>query len=164
MAGSLLLASFLPASAQKSYKVTANIKGQDDYKLNIVYTTADGHKTDTVLSRNGDSFTFSGNVKEPVVGTFMSRHPGSKFEIVKGGMFMPAPNLEILLSENTDVQITGNADELYKAVVKGDKANEELNAFRQKEMPLVTQIWELRKKSAGMRNPGDSNEIGRAHV
>jgi len=157
MAGSLLLASFLPASAQKSYKVTANIKGQDDYKLNIVYTTADGHKTDTVLSRNGDSFTFSGNVKEPVVGTFMSRHPGSKFEIVKGGMFMPAPNLEILLSENTDVQITGNADELYKAVVKGDKANEELNAFRQKEMPLVTQIWELRKKSAGMRNPGDSN-------
>ncbi len=156
MAGSLLLASFLPAAAQKNYKVTTNIKGQGDYKLSIVYTTADGRKIDTLLSRNGDSFLFSGNVKEPVVGTFISHHPASKFELSKGGMFMPAPSLEILLSENTDVQITGNADELYKAVVKGDKANEELNALRQKEMPLVSKVWELRKQSAGMRKPEDS--------
>ena len=156
MAGSLLLASFLPAAAQKSYKVTANIKGQGDYKLSISYVTADGKKMDTILSRNGDQFIFSGNVQEPVVGTFISRHPAARFELVKGGMFMPAPNLEILLSENTNVQITGDAEELYKAVVRGDKANEELNALRQKEMPLVAKVWELRKQSAGMRKPEDS--------
>lgn len=158
MAGSLLLASFLPAAAQKNYKVTANIKGQGDYKLSITYVTAEGHKMDTVLSRNGDQFTFSGIVSEPVTGTFLSRHPASRFELSKGGMFMPAPNLEIILSENTNVQITGNADELYKAVVKGDKANEELNALRQKELPLVTKNWELRKKAGGLRKPEDSTE------
>lgn len=152
----MLLASFLPAAAQKSYKVTANIKGQGDYRLVLSYVTSDGHKTDTVISQNGDQFIFSGQVKEPVIGTFMSRHPASKFEMVKGGMFMPAPNLEILLTENTNVTITGDATELYKAVVKGDKANEELNTVRQKEMSLVSQAWELRKKMAGMRKPEDS--------
>jgi thiol-disulfide isomerase/thioredoxin len=156
MAGSLLLASFLPAAAQKSYKVTANIKGQGDYRLSLSYVTADGHKMDTVIARNGDEFIFSGNVTEPVIATFASRHPGTKYEFSKGGMFMPAPNLEIILSDKTAVSISGNAEELYKATVKGDKANEELNALREKEMPLVSQAWELRKKSAGMRKPEDS--------
>lgn len=156
MAGSMLLASFLPAAAQKNYKITAHIKGQGDYRLSLSYATADGHVVDTVIDRNGDQFIFSGQVKEPVVATFMSRHPSSRFEIVKGGMFMPAPNLEIILSENTTVLISGNADDLYKAVVKGDKANEELNALRQREMPLVSKVWELRKKTAGMRKPEDS--------
>lgn len=156
MAGSMLLASILPATAQKNYKVTADIKGQGDYRLSLSYATADGHAVDTVIARNGEQFIFSGQVKEPVVATFMSRHPSSRFEIVKGGMFMPAPNLEIILSENTAVRISGNADELYKAAVKGDKANEELNALRQKEMPLVSKVWELRKKTAGMRKPEDS--------
>jgi len=156
MAGSMLLAAFLPATAQKKYKITAHIKGQDDYRLTLSYVTASGHMADTVIARNGDQFIFSGQVQEPVVGTFLSRHPASKFEMVKGGMFMPAPNLEILLTENTDVTITGDATELYKAVVKGDKANEELNALRQREMPLVSKVWELRKKSAAMRKPEDS--------
>jgi thiol-disulfide isomerase/thioredoxin len=156
MAGSLLLASFLPATAQKSYKVTANIKDQGDYRLTLSYVTADGRKMDTVIARDGDQFTFSGNVPEPVIATFSSRHPGTKFEMVKGGMFMPAPNLEIILSDKTNVQVSGDAAELFKATVKGDKANEELNALRQKEMPLVAQAWELRKKSAGMRKPEDS--------
>lgn len=156
MAGSLLLASFLPAAAQKSYKVTARIKGQGDYKLSLSYVTADGHKIDTPISHNGDEFVFSGNVNEPVIATFSSRHPASKFEFVKGGMFMPAPNLEIILSDKTNVQITGDAEELYKATVKGDKANTEMNAFRQKEMPLTSKVWELRKKGAGLRKPEDS--------
>lgn len=111
---------------------------------------------DTVIAREGGQFTFSGNVPEPVIATFYSRHPGSRFEISKGGMFMPAPSLEIILSDKTDIQISGDAAELFKATVKGDKANEELNALRQKEIPLVAQAWELRKKSAGMRKPEDS--------
>lgn len=156
MAGSLLLASFLPATAQKSYKVTAHIKGQEDYKLTISYVTADGHKVDTAISHKGDEFVFSGSINEPLIATFFSRHPASKFEMVKGGMFMPAPALEIILSDKTNVQITGDAEELYKATVKGDKANEEMNAFRQKSMPLTAKIWELRKKTAGMRKPEDS--------
>ncbi|MGO4290670.1 redoxin family protein [Chitinophaga sp. RAB17] len=156
MAGSLLLASFLPATAQKSYKVTANIKGQGDYRLSLSYITAEGRKMDTVISRNGDEFTFSGDVSEPVIATFVSRHPGSKFEMSKGGMFMPAPNLEIILSDKTNIQVSGDAAELFKATVKGDKANEELNALRQKEMSLVAQAWELRKKTAAMRKPEDS--------
>jgi len=156
MAGSLLLASFLPAAAQKNYKVTANIKGQGDYRLSLSYVTADGRKMDTVIARNGDEFIFSGNLTEPVIATFASRHPGARYELSKGGMFMPAPNLEIILSDKTAIRISGNAEELYKATVKGDKANEELNALRQKEMPLVSQAWELRKKSAGMRKPEDS--------
>jgi len=156
MAGSLLLASFLPAAAQQTYKVTANIKGQGDYPLSLSYTTADGRKTDTVISRNGDQFIFSGNVSEPVIATFSSRHPGTKFEFVKGGMFMPAPGLEIILSNKTNIVVTGDAETLYKATVKGDKANEELNTLRQKDMPLVAQIWELRKQTAGLRKPEDS--------
>lgn len=156
MACSLLLASFHPATAQKSYKITANIKGQGDYRLSLSYVTAEGHKMDTVISRNGDEFTFSGNVNEPVIATFASRHPGSRFELTKGGMFMPAPNLEIILSDKTNIQVTGDAEELYKATIKGDKANEEMNALRQNEMSLVGKVWELRKKAAGIRKPEDS--------
>lgn len=154
IAGSLLLA-IISNAQDKGFKIIADIKGQQDYKLTIS-RLADGKRVmDTAISHDGDRFVYTGHVDEPVVGTLISGHPSAKFEVVKGGMFMPAPSIDFIIT-NTEITITGDANELYKATIKGGKENKELNDFHKAETPLVAKEWELRKKFAELRHQHDS--------
>ncbi|PSL48388.1 thiol-disulfide isomerase/thioredoxin [Chitinophaga niastensis] len=156
MAGSLLLASLQGLLAQqKPYTVTANIKGQGDYKVTLNYHTAKGAVRDTPQVINGDQFIFKGNVEGPVLVTVISGHPASRFEMSKGGMFVPAPRLEFILT-GTSIRIDGDATTLYKATVKGGKENDELNALKKKTLPLTQKSWEMKQQSLSHRRPEDS--------
>lgn len=154
IAGSLMLA-IISNAQEKGFKIIADIKGQGDYKLTIS-RVADGKRImDTAVSREGDRFVYTGKVDEPVVGTLMSSHPSMKFEVAKGGMFMPAPSVDFIIT-NTEITITGRAEELYKASVKGGKENKALNNLHKSEVPLVGKEWELRKKITELRRQRDS--------
>ncbi|WP_160710928.1 TlpA disulfide reductase family protein [Chitinophaga solisilvae] len=156
VAGGLLLAALQPVMAQqKKNEITVEIKGQGDNKL-LLLLYDDSKRMDSAIRRNGDVFTFSTEgMQLPVAATLVSHHPASRFEFSKGGMFMPAPKLEFIITDKP-VRITGNAGELFLATATGGAANEEMNALKRKTMPLVKQIWELRKQSAGLRKPEDS--------
>ncbi|SKA33718.1 Thiol-disulfide isomerase or thioredoxin [Chitinophaga eiseniae] len=144
IAGSLLLAVVSNAQ-EKGFKITANIKGQGDYRLTIS-RLADGKRImDTAIAHNGDTFVYTGRVDEPVIGTLSSAHPAARYEFVKGGMFMPAPNLDFVIT-NREITITADATELFKGTIAGGRENQELNKLHQAEAPLIAQEWEIRKK------------------
>ncbi|RAJ77476.1 thiol-disulfide isomerase/thioredoxin [Chitinophaga dinghuensis] len=153
LASSLLLASF--SFAQQKYIIKADIKGEEGYKLKASIVT-DNHKTeDTGTIRQGDHFEFSGEHSGTSLVMMGSTHPSSKYEYVKGGMFMPAPFLEFFMTDKP-VTITGDANELFMAKVTGGKLNDEFNTLKEKTLPLVQKNWELRKETAKMKAPADS--------
>lgn len=139
----------MPAFAQQGYTIDARLKGQGSYKLTLMYATPAGRHTDTPQVVEADHFRFSGKVDGPVIAYLFSSHPSSKHEIVKGGMFMPAPGLQFVLT-NEPVTITGSAEEGFLAVVKGGSINEDLNRLKKQENPLVKRSWELRKQSTAI--------------
>ncbi|QJB36587.1 AhpC/TSA family protein [Chitinophaga oryzae] len=144
IAGGLLLA-IISSAQERGFKITANIKGQGDYRLSIS-RLADGKRImDTAVAHNGDAFVYTGRVDEPVVGTLSSAHPSARYEFVKGGMFMPAPSLDFIIT-NRDITITADATELYKGTVAGGRENKELDKLHQAEAPFIAQDWEIRKK------------------
>ncbi|RBL91776.1 TlpA disulfide reductase family protein [Chitinophaga flava] len=146
----LLAATMQTIGQQKTFKVTAEVKGQDTYNLAISRLSDGKRIVDTAISRAGEHFVFSGSVTEPVVGTLTSSHPAARFEVVKGGMFMPAPSLDFIITGG-EITISANAEELYKGTVKGGKENKELDELHKLEEPLVAKEWELRRKSMGLR-------------
>ncbi len=139
----------MPAMAQQGYTIDAQLKNQGTYKLSVAYQTAAGRQTDTPQVVGGDRFRFAGKVGEPVVAFLFSSSPAARHEIVKGGMFMPAPALEFVLS-NDPVTINGNMEEGFAAEVKGGRLNDELNQLKAKDVPMSRQVWELRKASTSI--------------
>lgn len=154
------------AMAQEGYTVNAHIKGEGNYKLSISYIAGGNRVTDTPQVTGKDRFRFSGKLNEPVVAVLYNKHPASRYEIVKGGMFMPGPSLEFVIYDKP-LTITGTAGETYLATVKGDKMNGEWNRLKKKENPLTKKGWELRKASARAYRAGDTakarqlNETGK---
>lgn len=144
MAGSLMLA-IISNAQEKGFKITANIKGQGDYRLTISRLVDGKRVMDTAISHHGDTFVYTGRVDEPVIGTLSSAHPSARYEFVKGGMFMPAPNLDFVIT-NRDIIITADATELFKGTITGGRENKELNRLHLAEAPLIAQDWEIRKK------------------
>lgn len=151
--GSSLLA--ISTMAQQGYTIDAHIKGQEQKKLSVAYVTGAGRVMDTAQIIGPDHFRFTGKVNEPVVAYLINSHPSARFEISKGGMFMPGPSLEFVLS-NQAITITGSTEEAYLAMVKGDKINEELNKLKVKENPINKKSWELRKQSVLVHRAGDT--------
>lgn len=144
IAGGLMLA-IISNAQEKGFKITANIKGQGDYRLTVSRLVDGKRIMDTAIAHNGDTFVYTGRVDEPVIGTLSSAHPSARHEFVKGGMFMPAPNLDFVIT-NRDITITADATELFKGTIAGGRENEELNKLHQTEAPLIAQDWEIRKK------------------
>ncbi len=140
----------MPAFAQQAYTVKAHVKGQGAYKLTLSYNSPSGRVSDSLQREGEDRFQVTGSVQEPVVAYLFNSHPAARHEIVKGGMFMPAPALEFVL-EAGQISISGNADNGYLATVNGGRLNAELGRLKQKENPLVQESWELRKRSAAIK-------------
>ncbi|SHL33636.1 Thiol-disulfide isomerase or thioredoxin [Chitinophaga jiangningensis] len=157
LASSLLLATFANAQ-EKSYNINADIKGIEGYKLNATMVTGIKKGVDTPVIVQGDHMEFKGSYHGETLVMMTSNHPSSKFEVVKGGMFVPGPALDFFVTDKP-VTITGNAAELYKAKVTGGKINEEFNAYKEKALPLIEKNWEIRKTSMKLKWKTDSVQI-----
>jgi thiol-disulfide isomerase/thioredoxin len=151
----LLLCGHLALGQQKGYVIHAHIRGQGDYKLSFSYATPAGRLTDTPVAVTGDRITFKGSLTEPVIASFDSGDPSSRYSLVKGGIYTPAPRLEVVLS-NTTLTIEGNAGELYLAKVKGDRMNEEFNRLKKEEDPVIKRQWALRRQAMTMSRSPDT--------
>jgi thiol-disulfide isomerase/thioredoxin len=151
----LLVCSQMALGQPGGYTIQANILGQGNYKLSYSYATAGGRVEDTPRSANGDHIDFAGHVDEPVIAFFNTEDPSSRYSLVKGGIYMPGPRLEMVIS-NSNLRIEGRSDELYLARVKGDRFNEEFNLLKKQENPLIRQQWTLRKQLMLQGKSGDT--------
>lgn len=148
LASTFLLANMTRAQ-KKEYRINSDIKNQSGYSVKAYLLEGTKQHVDSPAVVNGDHIQFRGSFQGPTFGFLISNHPSSKFELVKGGMFMPSPRLQFFV-EDAPITIKGNADELFMARVTGGKLNKEYNKLKKKTLPLIKENWELRKKSAKM--------------
>ncbi|MBV7530311.1 TlpA disulfide reductase family protein [Chitinophaga sp. sic0106] len=156
LASSLLLATV--ANAQQQYSIKADIQGIEGYKLRTNLVIGMKKSSDTPVVVHGQHMEFRGNYQGETLVMMSSTHPSSKFEVVKGGMFMPGPALEFFISDKP-ITITGSAEELYKSKVTGGKLNEEFNKYKEKAQPLIEKNWEIRKTSMRLKWKTDSVQM-----
>ncbi|MGE7775862.1 TlpA family protein disulfide reductase [Chitinophaga sp. NPDC101104] len=151
----LALAAGLSASAQQRYTLDVYMEGQDGYKLTLSYVQHGARKSDTAILQPDGALRFSGEIAEPVVAVLFNSNPASKFEMSKGGMFIPGPVAELVLEEGRIV-LRGKSEKSYMALPKGGKLNTEFAKFHAQELPLIDKRWQLTKDGAVASKSGDT--------
>ncbi|WP_423735290.1 TlpA family protein disulfide reductase [Chitinophaga caseinilytica] len=151
----IALAAAFTASAQQKYTLDVYMEGQEGYKLTLSYVQHGARKSDTAQLQPDGAYRFSGEVAEPVVAVLFNNNPATRFEVVKGGMFMPGPLAELVLEEGRIV-LRGKSAESFKALPKGGKLNTEFAKIHSQELPLIAKKWELAKEGAAAHKNGDT--------
>lgn len=158
----------IPAFAQqanRSYKITGTIKGQENYKMIFAYFNGpglDGFHIDTnVIVKNG-KFTITGELPSdhPVIASISSRHPGLNIEIEENGRkgIIPSPGLDFILAPNSKLNIEGEVEHLQFADVIGDHYNKEFNEFKRREKPFAEMKWQYVKQATIAQKEGNTNK------
>ncbi len=141
--------------AQQSFTLDVKLKGQQGYKLNLSYIQHGQRTSDTAQIMPDGTYRFTGEIAEPVMAVLFNSNPASRFQMSKGGMFIPGPLLELVL-EPGNIRVTGASDVSYLAAVKGGPLNRELSKLKKSENPLIKEKWELTKKGAQAYRSGDT--------
>lgn len=153
------------AFAQQSYQITGLLKNQANEKIILTYYDGTKNVTNTVEAVNG-AFTLSGQAPDkPVVarlntGVDRNIYMGEQ----KNSMYMPSTPLNVVLSPNCKLNITGVADDLDLATVEGDAYNESFNALRKADGPTTKGMIQLQKNMVQLRTMGVKdglNDIGK---
>lgn len=151
----LTLALGVNGYAQQNFTLDVQLKGQAGYKLNLSYIQHGQRKSDTAQVLPDGTCRFTGSITEPVAAVLFNNNPATRFQMSAGGMFIPGPLLELVLEPGT-TRVTGVSDVSYLASVKGGPLNKELSKLKEKENPLITEKWDLTKKSAQAYRSGDT--------
>lgn len=145
IAGALLLmAGSLYATAQQGYTVKAVLKHAGDSKFLIAYMDGKNFVIDSNYTVEKNAIVFKGKVSQPVICHFITRNMALNIETDHG--FIPAPGLEFFLS-NDPINITGDANAIYKATVKGGKENNEWSSIKAKEAGITDRNWQFTLQS-----------------
>ncbi|WP_126243689.1 TlpA disulfide reductase family protein [Chitinophaga rhizosphaerae] len=150
-----LLAAGLSASAQQHFTLDVYMEGQEGHKLTLSYMQHGARKMDTAQLQPDGAFRFTGEIAEPVVAVLFNSNPSSRFEVSKGGMFIPGPLAELVLEEGRIV-MRGKSAESYKALAKGGRLNTEFAQFHARELPLISKRWQLTKDGQAAYKSGDT--------
>lgn len=97
-----------------SFKVSGTIESAGSSVVELLYS-ADGAYVRLSTTASDGKFTLRGSTPSPTVG-FLS---------VSGG----SPLVQLTLSNGTDIKCTVNPEDPFKAVIKGNKVNEEYGKF-----------------------------------
>lgn len=151
----LALAAALQVSAQQKYTVDVYMEGQEDHKLKLSYVRNGERHSDTAQKLPDGGYRFTGEIAEPTVAVIFNNHPGSRFQMSSGGMFIPGPLLELVL-EDGRATIRGVSEKSYMALAKGGKLNTEFAKFHAQELPLIDKKWALTKDGAMAYKNGDT--------
>ncbi|CAM4430204.1 Thiol-disulfide isomerase or thioredoxin [Pedobacter westerhofensis] len=138
-----LLISYL-CHAQ-GYKVKIKLNNPQNYKLKMAYFPNDKLVLDSSAVLEDGWMVFKGKVDEPIVANIFM--PGNQALAihVKGGV-IPGPYLNFVLS-NDVIEVTGDANTIYAAKIKGGKANNEWATIKDQEMALEGKSWAATKAS-----------------
>lgn len=140
----------------QGFKVKVNITNPENYRLRFAYFV-NGHVVmDTNARAENGWLVFTGQLKEPAfayLSLMAKRTPDAAATGSRGGY--PAPPLNFFIS-NDEIEITGKADALYAAAVKGGQLNKDWDQIKGKEIALTHASW-LALKKAQEGDPADSS-------
>lgn len=141
--------------AQGTYTIKGTLLNQGNEKITIMYFDGAKNVTNEVVADNG-KFTLSGAAPEkPVVARLNSTYDrNTYFGENKTSMYMPAPPLEIVLSQGATIEISGEVKNLHMATVTGDKYNDAFTKFRKGNEADVKKMAELQSYMIESRKMG----------
>lgn len=157
------IVSVMALKAQDSFVIKGKLKGQGNHRLTLVYQGSDKKMViDSAVARNG-KFDIKGTIgSEPVVA-FLNTGLDRNIYMTKDrkGMFTPAPALIVFLSKHTHLHVSGMAEFIDRATVKGDVFNESFNKLRKAEKSVVKEYWALQQQAASLRIEGKREEAAK---
>lgn len=153
----LALSAALQVAAQQKFTVDVYLEGQDNHKLTLSYVKNGARHSDTAQRLPDGGLRFSGEVAEPVMAVMFNSHPGSRFQMSSGGMFIPGPLMEFVL-EDGKITIKGTSEKSFLAIAKGGKLNVEFAKLHAPELPLIEKKWEATKAGAIAYKAGDTTK------
>ncbi|HEY0298074.1 MAG TPA: TlpA disulfide reductase family protein [Arachidicoccus sp.] len=125
------------ASAQSGYTVSGKLSNLNTKYIYLGYKDGDKTLIDSTVTDNG-SFSFKGNVASPLQAT-ISVVPLSGGHISRSQVFS-------IYLENSNIQVSGNADSLSLVKITGSKSQDVLNEYAASLKDLETKGNELNKK------------------
>lgn len=150
--------------AQDNYRISGSLVGQGNEKITLTYFDGVRNVDNTVEAVDG-SFTLSGIAPEiPVVARMNTSFDRNIYlGEEKNSMYMAAPMLDIVISKNCNLLVSGTAENIHLAKVEGDDYNEGFNKLRRLEEKNVLEMRQLQKYFAEIRKMGvqdGAKEIG----
>ncbi|UKJ06779.1 TlpA disulfide reductase family protein [Solitalea lacus] len=157
----IFIISCITANAQeRGFTIKAKLQNVGKFKVFIAYTSAQKHVIDTNYVVENGSLIFRGRLNEPTVVTMGVRNPALSIKVGKGAI--PSPILKFFL-DNDDLVITGDANEIYRADVKGGKQNSEWAVIKAQQAELTHKEWTAAKEGyAAIAKNGDSSLFKKA--
>ncbi|MBV8251519.1 MAG: AhpC/TSA family protein [Chitinophaga sp.] len=142
----LFLFYALAGYCQHGFTIRAKINNPNKYKMYLAYSGNNGYVVDTSYTIEEGWAIFKGKVAEPAVADLgVRRNPALEIKVPSGG-FIPGPDLKFFLT-NENIEINGDADEIYMAKVTGGQNNKEWNKIKEKENKLTQESWQTEKQA-----------------
>jgi thiol-disulfide isomerase/thioredoxin len=147
--------------AQNGFTIKGKLKGQGNHKMSLVYMGGNKQLVvdSSAVARNG-SFEIKGQIGDEPIVAFLNTKVDRNIYMTKEkkGMFIPAPSLEIVISDKAQLKVSGTAEDIHLSRVKGDALNESFNKLRKAEKAVVKELWKLQQQSASLRIEGKKEE------
>ena len=159
----LLLISALLISnlqAQKTYRISGQLTNQNNETITLNYFDGSKNVENSTVAVDG-KFTLTGPAptQPTIVRISTSLDRNLYLGDQKTSMFIPAIPLELVLSEDCNVTVTGDALDLNLATLSGDRFNEGLNKLHQLEAPLTRRMAEQLNFFSQAKKMGLTDEL-----
>ncbi|RXK57858.1 redoxin domain-containing protein [Lacibacter luteus] len=130
----------LNAQTADSLVISGILKGQGNEKIGLSFPDENGKQQYYSATAENDRFSFKVKKQlQPVVARFSSSRSQQSRSVDGKPSGNPAPTLEFFVSDAAII-IDGSVEELFAAMVKGGKENDEFLSYRK-----TVAKWEIRK-------------------
>lgn len=141
----LLLSTFLvfQLNAQKTYHITGTLANQNNETLTLSYYEGNQLVEKTVTASNG-AFELTGPAPtQPTVARLQTSLDRNLYMGEQHtSMYIPAAPLELVVSADCNLTVSGDAKDIHLAIVGGDAYNAGMTKLHQLEAPLTKQAAE----------------------
>ena len=144
----MLLCSFLVASgsfAQQGYTLKIKLSNFKNYQPRLSFVSNGKLSVDSTYTTEKGWLLMKGTVNSPVMASFTVRG-NPALEVITEKQTFTAPVLRFFLT-NDVITITGDADNVYAATVKGGEANADWADVRSKESKMEQESWLATKRA-----------------
>lgn len=150
----LCICAFI-SNAQDNFRISGSLVGQGNEKITLTFIDGTANVNKTVEAVDG-SFTLTGKAPEiPVLARLNTSYDRNIYlGEEKNSMYMAAPMLDIVISKNCDLKVSGTAENIHLAIVVGDEYNESFNKLRRTEEKNVLEMRQLQKYFAEIKKMG----------
>ena len=138
--------SVLASAQDDSLIISGVLKGQGSEKLFLSFTDASGKSKFYSTQAINDEFVLKvKKQEEPVIARLSTAIKRNLSKTIDGRTIgNPAPSLEFFLYK-TNLVIQGSVEDMHISMVKGDKENNEFQAYRASASAIEKRNWEILK-------------------